>query len=197
MMPTDGRGNGIPPRGSNLKKIPSEVMMSFDISAPSGDDVTIKRLTVSHKGDSAQDIEAVYLCINGARLSPVEAFDSNGKATLHFMRPVSVEPNEIITVDVDVDFDPRASAGSQHRLLIESEDSLVTNANTTEGSFPAHGETFGVGAVTCGLISIKYLSLEPEISTTDSIKPTTYTPSCPPTICLTSPTPPYLMPHSF
>jgi uncharacterized membrane protein len=131
-------------------------MMAFDISAPNEDEVTIKRLTVSHAGGSVQDIDRVYLTIDGARVSPVASFDAKGTAALHFLKPVSIEPGKKITVDVNADFTPGASAGSQHRLLIESEESLVTNAHTTMGSFPVAGAWFRVGAVTCGLIDIEY-----------------------------------------
>ncbi len=132
------------------------VMMSFDINALSEDTVTIKRLTIAHIGDSLEDIDCVYLTISGARVSAPTAFGPNGKSTLHFIRPIPIEAGGKITVDVVVDFARGASAGGQHSLLIESDDSLVTNANTTIGSFPAKGENFTVGAVTCGLISVRY-----------------------------------------
>lgn len=132
-------------------------MMSFNISAPNDDEVTIRRLTISHAGGSIRDLERIYLTTNGARVSPVASFDTEGKAALHLSKPVSIEPGKKITVDVNADFAPGASAGSQHRLLIESEESLATNAHTTIGSFPVAGEWFRVGAVTCGLIGVKYI----------------------------------------
>lgn len=131
-------------------------MLSFDISAPNEDQVTIKRLTVSHAGGSHRDIERVYLGIDGARVSPVASLSATRTATLHFTQPKSIEPGKKITVDVVADFSTTASAGSQHKLLIEIDDSLVTNAHTTIGSFPVTGEWFHIGAVSCGLIGVKY-----------------------------------------
>jgi hypothetical protein len=146
------------PRGAN-----GVVMASLDLTASCDDSVTISNFTTLHEGfGDSTDIDGLYATVDGARVSRRRTVDSqNQTSDIRFIKPLVIAACKTVTVDVVADFNSAATVSAEHNVSVELPTDLVTNAKKVQGSFPLRGNTFKVGAVTSGKVTIKYRSVTP------------------------------------
>lgn len=146
------------PRGAN-----GVVMGSVDFTASCDDSVTITNFTVLHEGFGAStDIDGLYATVDGARVSRRRTIDSqNQTADIRFLKPLVIAACKTQTVDIVADFSTAATVSGEHNVAVELPTDLLTNAKKVQGNFPLRGNSFKVGAVTSGTVTVKYRSVTP------------------------------------
>jgi len=146
------------PRGAN-----GVVMASMDLTASCDDSVTISNLTTLHEGfGDSGDIVGLYATVDGARVSRRRTIDSQNQTTdVRFITPLVVAACKTVTVDIVADFSSTAVVSAEHNLSVELPTDLLTNAKKVQGNFPLRGNTFKVGAVTSGMVTVDYRSVTP------------------------------------
>ncbi|MFA6523824.1 MAG: S-layer homology domain-containing protein [Candidatus Peribacteraceae bacterium] len=138
-------------------------MLSLDLTASCDDSVTVETLTVLHEGFGDKgDIDAVYATIDGGRVSRERTIDSKDQtAEVRFVSPLVVPACKTVTVDVVADIATSATASAEHNFAVELASDLVTNAKSLSGNFPLRGNSFRVGAITSGTLSVAYRTVTP------------------------------------
>ncbi|HVW66416.1 MAG TPA: S-layer homology domain-containing protein [Candidatus Peribacteraceae bacterium] len=146
------------PRGAN-----GVVMASYDLTASCDDSVTIQNMTILHEGFGASsDIDGVYATVDGARVTRRRTVDSqNQTSDIRFVKPLVIDACKTKTIDVVADFDSTAQVAAEHNLSIELPTDLLSNAKKVQGNFPLRGNTFKVGAVTSGQVTVSYRTVSP------------------------------------
>lgn len=146
------------PRGAN-----GVVMASVDLTASCDDSVTISNFTVLHEGfGDSSDLDGLYATVDGARVSRRRTIDSqNQTSDIRFITPLVIAACKTQTVDIVADFNSSATVSAEHNLSVELPTDLLTNAKKVQGNFPLRGNTFKVGAVTSGKVTVKYRSVTP------------------------------------
>jgi hypothetical protein len=129
-------------------------MMSFTVQS-SIDDFILKSLEISYEGDSLNDINGIYLSIDGGRVSDVGYLEL-GKCELHLIRPIKMENGKVVTINVNCDFCSEAREENHHRIIIQSRDAFVSNAEEVIGEFPAEGNWFTINNAPSSLLTIHY-----------------------------------------
>ncbi|MDD4319202.1 MAG: S-layer homology domain-containing protein [Candidatus Peribacteraceae bacterium] len=138
-------------------------MVSMDLTASCEDSVTIETLTVLHEGfGDKNDIKGVYAAIDGARVSRARTVDSKDQtAELRFTSPLVIPACKSVMVDIAADFNTSITTGAEHNFAVELQSDFTSNAKTVTGNFPMRGNTFRVGAVTSGTVTVTYRSVTP------------------------------------
>jgi len=152
------------PRGDTIPKgAVGVVMLSTDFTASCADKVEVDNLTALHEGfGDVTDVDGLYVAVNGARVSRKRTIDSQDQtAELRFSSPLIIDPCETVTVDIVADFNSTATTAGEHDLVVELPSDIASNAKDVKGNFPLRGETFKVAAVTSGIITISYRSVNP------------------------------------
>ncbi|MDO8468286.1 MAG: S-layer homology domain-containing protein [Candidatus Peribacter sp.] len=152
------------PRGDTLPKgAVGVVLLSADFTASCKDKVEMENLTVLHEGfGESTDIDGVYAAVNGARVTRKRTIDAQDQtADLRFSSALVIDPCETVTVDLVADFSSTAVTASEHDFVVELPSDVTSNAASVTGNFPLRGETFKMAAVTSGIITITYRSVNP------------------------------------
>jgi len=152
------------PRGDTIPKgAVGVVLLSTDFTASCKDKVEVENLTVLHEGfGESTDIDGVYAAVNGARVSRKRTIDAQDQtAELRFSSALVIDPCETVTVDLVADFNSTATTASEHNFVVELPSDVTSNAQAVTGNFPLRGETFKMAAVTSGIITITYRSVNP------------------------------------
>ncbi|MDD5623806.1 MAG: S-layer homology domain-containing protein, partial [Candidatus Peribacteraceae bacterium] len=152
------------PRGDTLPKgAIGVVVLSADFTASCKDKVEVENLTMLHEGFGAStDVDGVYAAVNGARVTRKRTIDSQDQtAELRFSSPLVIDPCETVTVDLVADFNSTAATAGEHNFVVELPSDVTSNAADVRGNFPLRGETFKVAAVTSGIITVDYRSVNP------------------------------------
>lgn len=146
------------PRGAN-----GVVVASLDLTASCDDSVTITNFTALHEGFGAStDIDGLYATVDGARVSRRRTIDSqNQTADIRFLKPLVIAACKTETVDIVADFNTAATISGEHNVAVELPTDLLTNAKKVQGNFPLRGNSFKIGAVTSGTVTVKYRSVTP------------------------------------
>ncbi|MEI8230344.1 MAG: S-layer homology domain-containing protein [Candidatus Peregrinibacteria bacterium] len=139
------------------------VMLATDFTSSCTDSVSVSNVTVLHEGfGPVADVDGVYLSVNGARVSRKRTIDSQSQAAeLRFSSPLVIAKCETVTVDVVADFNSTATISAKHNFVVELPTDVTSNAQKVTGNFPLRGETFDVAAVTSGIITVSYHSVNP------------------------------------
>jgi hypothetical protein len=152
------------PRGDTLPRgAVGVVMLSTDFTASCADTVEMENLTVLHEGFGAStDIDGLYAAVNGARVTRKRTIDSQDQTSeLRFSSPLVIDPCETVTVDIVGDFSSTSTVSAEHNLVVELPSDVSSNALSVTGNFPLRGETFQVAAVTSGIVTVSYRSVNP------------------------------------
>lgn len=152
------------PRGDTLPKgAVGVVLLSADFTASCKDKVQVENLTVLHEGfGESTDVDGVYAAVNGARVTRKRTIDAQDQtADLRFSSALVIDPCETVTVDLVADFSSTATTSAEHNFVVELPSDVSSNAKAVTGNFPLRGETFKIAAVTSGIISITYRSVNP------------------------------------
>jgi len=152
------------PRGDTLPKgAVGVVLLSADFTASCKDKVQVENLTVLHEGfGESTDVDGVYAAVNGARVSRKRTIDAQDQtADLRFSSALVIDPCETVTVDLVADFNSTAVTASEHNFVVELPSDVTSNAQSVTGNFPLRGETFKMAAVTSGIMTITYRSVNP------------------------------------
>ncbi|OIO54565.1 hypothetical protein AUJ46_02895 [Candidatus Peregrinibacteria bacterium CG1_02_54_53] len=152
------------PRGDTLPKgAVGVVLLSADFTASCKDKVEVENLTLLHEGFGVStDIDGVYGAVNGARVTRKRTIDSQDQtADLRFSSALVIDPCETVTVDLVADFNSTATTSGEHNFVVELPSDVTSNAQSVTGNFPLRGESFKVAAVTSGIITITYRSVNP------------------------------------
>jgi len=146
------------PRGAN-----GVVVASYDLTASCDDAVTVTDFTTLHEGfGDSIDVDGVYATVDGARVSRRRTIDSqNQTSDIRFIKPLVIDACKTKTVDVVADFSSTATVSAEHNLSVELATDMKTNAKSVKGNFPLRGNTFKVGAVTSGQVTVSYRSVTP------------------------------------
>ncbi len=134
--------------------------LSVELRASCDDDVSVRTLTVQHRGlGDASDIERVYLMDGNARLSRGTAFgNSKRTAVVRLTKPLLVEACERRTLNVAVDVSNDAESTGQHVL------SLLSVASNVSSVDIVHAKGRGVSVAETkptqiGTVDIEFLDL--------------------------------------
>ncbi|MDD5623485.1 MAG: S-layer homology domain-containing protein [Candidatus Peribacteraceae bacterium] len=152
------------PRGDTLPRgAVGVVMLSTDFTASCKDKVEVETVTVLHEGFGAEtDIDGVYATVDGARVTRKRTIDSQDQTSeLRFSSPLVIDPCETVTVDIVADLSSTATISAEHNLVVELPSDVASNAQSVTGNFPLRGETFRVAAVTSGIITVDYRTVNP------------------------------------
>jgi len=152
------------PRGDTVPKgAVGVVMLSTDFTASCKDKVEIENVTILHEGFGAStDVDGVYAAVNGARVTRKRTIDAQDQtAELRFSSPLVIDPCETVTVDLVADFNSTATTAAEHNFVVELPSDVSSNAADVRGNFPLRGETFRMAAVTSGIITVDYRSVNP------------------------------------
>jgi len=152
------------PRGDTIPRgAVGVVLLSADFTASCKDKVQVENLTVLHEGfGESADIDGVYAAVNGARVSRKRTIDAQDQtADLRFSSPLVIDPCETVTVDLVADFSSTATVSGEHNFVVELPSDVTSNANSVTGNFPLRGESFKIAAVTSGIITVTYRSVNP------------------------------------
>ncbi|MDD4287418.1 MAG: S-layer homology domain-containing protein [Candidatus Peribacteraceae bacterium] len=152
------------PRGDTIPKgAVGVVLLSADFTASCKDKVLVENLTVLHEGfGESTDVDGVYAAVNGARVSRKRTIDAQDQtADLRFSSALVIDPCETVTVDLVADFNSTAVTASEHNFVVELPSDVTSNAQAVTGNFPLRGESFKMAAVTSGIITITYRSVNP------------------------------------
>ncbi|MFH1443782.1 MAG: S-layer homology domain-containing protein [Candidatus Peregrinibacteria bacterium] len=152
------------PRGDTLPKgAVGVVLLSVDFTASCKDKVEMENLTLLHEGfGESVDVDGVYGAVNGARVTRKRTIDAQDQtADLRFSSALVIDPCETVTVDLVADFNSTAVTSGEHNFVVELPSDVTSNAQSVTGNFPLRGQTFRVAAVTSGIITITYRSVNP------------------------------------
>ncbi len=152
------------PVGDTVPKAANGVVMaSIDLTASCDDSVTITNFTTLHEGfGDSGDITGLYATVDGARVSRRRTIDSQNQTTdIRFIAPLVIAACKTQTVDIVADFSSTAVVSAEHNVSVELPTDLLTNAKKVQGNFPLRGNTFKVGAVTSGQVTVDYRSVTP------------------------------------
>ncbi|ALM10480.1 MAG TPA: hypothetical protein DEB30_04710 [Candidatus Peribacter riflensis] len=152
------------PRGDTVPKgAVGVVLLSTDFTASCKDKVEVENLTVLHEGfGESTDVDGVYAAVNGARVTRKRTIDAQDQtADLRFSSALVIDPCETVTVDLVADFNSTATTAAEHNFVVELPSDVTSNAQEVTGNFPLRGETFKIAAITSGIITITYRSVNP------------------------------------
>jgi hypothetical protein len=146
------------PRGAN-----GVVMASFDLTASCDDSVTLTNFTTLHEGfGDSTDVDGLYATVDGARVSRRRTIDSqNQTSDIRLIMPLVIDACKTKTVDIVADFNSTAQISAEHNVSVELPTDIKSNAKKVQGNFPLRGNTFKVGAVTSGKVTVSYRSVTP------------------------------------
>lgn len=152
------------PRGDTLPRgAVGVVLLSTDFTASCSDKVAVENLTILHEGfGESTDVDGVYAAVNGARVTRKRTIDSQDQtADLRFSSPLVIDACETVTVDLIADFNSTATVSGEHNFVVELPSDVTSNAKAVTGNFPLRGETFKIAAITSGIITVSYRSVNP------------------------------------
>ena len=131
-------------------------MLSINLTASCDRPIMIDALTVTDRGlGLPSDIFAVWLSIDGERMTRAHTLFRDKTASLTFRRPLVIEACSTQTVDVVVAFAESSLTGGRHSFAIESMRGVSADASVS-GSFPISGEMFEVGTPLSGRVTAEY-----------------------------------------
>ncbi|MFA6039513.1 MAG: S-layer homology domain-containing protein [Candidatus Peribacteraceae bacterium] len=153
------------PVGDTLPQGAHQVtFLSLDLTASCDDSVTLENITVLHEGFGAKaDITGVYATIDGGRVTRERSIDSSDQtASVRFISALVIPACKTVTVDLVGDISATASPSAEHNFAVELQSDFLSNAKSVTGNFPMRGNTFKVGAVDSGQITVAYRTVSPD-----------------------------------
>jgi len=149
------------PPGASLPKGASNVrMLSVNLSASCDRDITIAYIEVSDMAPGrASDVSAVWMSIDGERVSRTRPLTNDKTAKLNFRRAYVIPACRTVTVDFFEAFTLEALASTQHALSIELPNHIYADADV-QGEFPFVGKRFRMSTQETGTVRIMYLPVE-------------------------------------
>jgi len=149
--------NDFVPRGSS--RVP---MLRAVFSASCVSDITLEDMTVQDTGAGVpSDLSAVYMVIDGERVSRSRTLGRDKSAQLRFRRPYTIPACKSVTIDFFAAVSSSALPFGRHTLSIESPESITADAPVA-GDFPIAGERMSIASSNTGKITASYLPIEVE-----------------------------------
>ncbi len=132
-------------------------MLTIQLEAPCGTDVTIEQIALRHTGlGSASDLPRVYIMENSKRVSNAQSFSGRSRTATLRPRGVTIKACSKRTLTVAADFASDAAAGGEHRVVLAgiTTDQGAATITTTGVASPARATPS-----TTGTITVEYLPL--------------------------------------
>src|SRR3989344_2032307 len=149
--------NDFVPRGSS--RIP---MLRAVFSATCIQSITIDDITVHDTGAGVpSDLSAVYMVINGERVSRSRVLSRDKTAQIRFRRPYVIAACKSVTIDFYAAVSSTALAFGRHTLSIMSPEDITADADVA-GEFPIVGERMSISSGNTGKITVSYLPIDVE-----------------------------------
>ncbi len=151
------------PIGDTVAKGSSHIpALSTVFSASCAGDIVIDDVTVSNFGPGLlSDISAVWIEIDGSRVSRARILNRDRTVQLRFKRPLTIPACESVSLDVKASISKTALGSARHAFAIDSGQDIFANGVVT-GDFPVEGERFTVGTNTTGTMTVTHLPFDNE-----------------------------------
>jgi hypothetical protein len=140
-------------------------MLKLDIFASCDSDLTVRSITLTHKGKGdLQDIARVYALSNGQRISRARGFSGRDPKLLLELRRFTVPACKTRTVSIAADFAVDAASSGEHQLVFDIANDVDADGVLMFPDWEAEGPLRRIAPKAEGTVSVEYLSITTPVS---------------------------------